>query len=118
MPSPQTANMTAVMAKAVDAGYNMIIVLGVLGIEEKQLRAQYAQEIESGQIKVNATVAENLFRKATGDGREAVTAAIFWLKAARWKEVSMHEHDRVEPGRKHGSNEKPRHGGVIGIYCQ
>ena len=43
--------------------------------------------------KANAKVAENLYRKATGDGREAVTAAIFWLKArARWKEVSVHEH--------------------------
>jgi hypothetical protein len=37
-------------------------------------------------------VAENLFRKATGEGREAVTAAIFWLKArAGWKEVDRHE---------------------------
>ncbi|HEV7253715.1 MAG TPA: hypothetical protein VGN97_11575, partial [Mesorhizobium sp.] len=43
-------------------------------------------------------VAENLFRKATGEGREAVTAAIFWLKTrARWKEVSVHEHAGV-PG--------------------
>ena len=32
-------------------------------------------------------VAENLYRKATGDGREAVTEAIFWLKTrARWKD--------------------------------
>ncbi len=37
-------------------------------------------------------MAENLYRKATGDGREAVTAAIFWLKTrARWKETSVHE---------------------------
>jgi hypothetical protein len=37
-------------------------------------------------------VAENLYRKATGDGREAVTAAIFWLKTrAHWKETSVHE---------------------------
>lgn len=43
-------------------------------------------------------MAENLFRKATGDGRESVTAAIFWLKTrARWKEVSIHEHGGI-PG--------------------
>ena len=37
-------------------------------------------------------MADHLYRKATGDGRESVTAAIFWLKArARWKEVSVHE---------------------------
>ncbi|MER8822615.1 hypothetical protein NKH70_22830 [Mesorhizobium sp. M0991] len=40
----------------------------------------------------NARVAESLYRKATGEGREAVTAAIFWLKTrARWKETSIHE---------------------------
>ena len=35
-------------------------------------------------------VAESLFRKATGDGSQAVTAAIFWLKTrARWKEPTL-----------------------------
>ena len=44
-------------------------------------------------VKANARVAENLYRKATGEGREAVTAAIFWLKTrARWTETSVHEH--------------------------
>ena len=48
--------------------------------------------IASGGIKANARVAESLYRKATGEGREAVTAAIFWLKTrARWKETSVHE---------------------------
>ena len=37
-------------------------------------------------------MAENLFRKATGEGREAVIAAIFWMKTrASWKETSVHE---------------------------
>jgi hypothetical protein len=32
------------------------------------------------------------YRKATGDGREAVTAAIFWLKTrAGWKDTTAHE---------------------------
>jgi hypothetical protein len=32
------------------------------------------------------------YRKATGDGREAVTAAIFWLKTrAGWKETQAHQ---------------------------
>ncbi len=43
-------------------------------------------------MKANAKVAENLYRKATGEGRESVTAAIFWLKTrAGWKETSVHE---------------------------
>ncbi|MEX0406775.1 hypothetical protein ABGN05_13980 [Aquibium sp. LZ166] len=64
----------------------------VLSIEEEDMRTTYAEELKAGHIKANARVAENLFRKATGEGREAVTAAIFWLKTrARWKETSVHE---------------------------
>jgi hypothetical protein len=38
-------------------------------------------------------VAEILFRKATSDGKDSVTAAIFWLKTrGRWKETSVQEH--------------------------
>jgi hypothetical protein len=65
----------------------------VLATDEQELKATCAHELDSGGIKANARVAESLYRKATGDGREAVTAAIFWLKTrARWKEVSVHEH--------------------------
>jgi hypothetical protein len=65
----------------------------VLKLDPELLKAGYLDELEGGQIKANAKVAENLYRKATGDGREAVTAAIFWLKArARWKETAVHEH--------------------------
>ena len=67
-------------------------IAGMIGIDAKTLRKHYRQELDHGHTKANAKVAENLFRKATGEGREAVTAAIFWLKArARWKEVSLHE---------------------------
>jgi hypothetical protein len=59
----------------------------VIGIAPKTLRKHFRQELDTGHIKANAKVAENLFRKATGTGREAVTAAIFWLKTrARWTE--------------------------------
>jgi hypothetical protein len=59
----------------------------VLGTDEETLLARHAASIENGRIKANAKVAESLFRKATGEGRESVTAAIFWLKTrARWKE--------------------------------
>ncbi len=52
----------------------------------------YRDELDDGHVKANAKVAENLYRKATGEGREAVTAAIFWLKTrAGWKETSVHE---------------------------
>jgi hypothetical protein len=77
------------------AGYGIAPheIARVLAVDEQELKAVYADELESGHIKANARVAESLFRKATGEGREAVTAAIFWLKTrARWKETSAHEH--------------------------
>jgi hypothetical protein len=52
----------------------------LIGIDAPTLQKRYADEIEGGVMKANTRVAENLYRKATGDGREAVIAAIFWLK--------------------------------------
>jgi hypothetical protein len=67
-------------------------IASVIGIDPKTLRKHYRDELDHGHVKANAKVAENLFRKATGEGREAVTAAIFWLKArAGWKETALHE---------------------------
>ena len=70
----------------------------VLDIDPKTLRKHYRHELDFGHAKANAKVAENLFRKATGEGRESVTAAIFWLKTrARWKETMVNEVTH-EPG--------------------
>jgi hypothetical protein len=76
------------------AGYGVpeADIAGVVGIDPKTLRKHYRGELDHGHVKANAKVAENLYRKATGDGREAVIAAIFWLKTrAGWKETSVHE---------------------------
>lgn len=76
------------------AGYGVTEseISGMLAIDPKTLRKHYRSELDLGHVKANAKVAENLFRKATGEGREAVTAAIFWLKTrARWRETSVHE---------------------------
>jgi hypothetical protein len=64
----------------------------VLGIDAGVLRSRFADELDTAQTKANSRVAESLYRKATGEGREAVTAAIFWLKTkAGWKETTSHE---------------------------
>ncbi len=76
------------------AGYGVpeYDIARVLGIDPKTLRKHYRDELDTGHVKANAKVAESLFRKATGDGRQSVTAAIFWLKTrAGWKETSVHE---------------------------
>jgi hypothetical protein len=67
-------------------------IAGVVGIDGKALRKHYRSELDHGHTKANARVDENLYRKATGDGREAVIAAIFWLKTrAGRKETSVTE---------------------------
>jgi hypothetical protein len=60
----------------------------VLAIDPKTLRKHYRDELDTGQIKATAKVAESLFRKATSDGAQSVTAAIFWLKTrGGWRET-------------------------------
>jgi hypothetical protein len=76
------------------AGYGVpeTDIAGVIGVDPKTLRKHYRSELDHGHVKANAKVAENLYRKATGEGREAVIAAIFWLKTrAGWRETSVHE---------------------------
>jgi hypothetical protein len=59
----------------------------VIGVSKPTLEKHYRDELDRAQSEANARVAESLFRKATGDGAQSVTAAIFWLKTrAQWKE--------------------------------
>ena len=68
----------------------------VLDLDPKTLRKHYRSELDKGHIKATTKVAENLYRKAIGEGREAVTAAIFWLKTrAGWKETVVQESSAV-----------------------
>ena len=61
----------------------------VIAVDPKTLRKHYRDELDLGHVKANAKVAENLYRIATGTGREAVTAALFWLKTrAGWSEYA------------------------------
>ena len=80
--------------KAASAAYGVaeVDVAKVVGIDPKTLRKHYRDELDTGQIKATAKVAESLFRKATSDGPQSVTAAIFWLKTrAGWKETHVTE---------------------------
>ena len=72
------------------AGYGVseADIARVVGIDPKTLRKHYREELDTGQIKATAKVAESLFRKATSDGSQSVTAAIFWLKTrGGWRET-------------------------------
>jgi hypothetical protein len=72
------------------AGYGVpeADIARVVGIDPKSLRKHYRGKLDTGHIKATAKVAEFLFRKATTDGSQAVTAAIFWLKTrGGWRET-------------------------------
>jgi hypothetical protein len=59
----------------------------VFNIDPKTLRKHYRNEIDTGAIKAMAKVAEFLFSKATTEGPQRLTAAIFWLKTrGHWRE--------------------------------
>lgn len=61
----------------------------VLKIDPKTLRKHYPDELDTGHTVANFKVAQNLYKIATGAGREAVTAAIFWMKTrAGWSEYA------------------------------
>lgn len=56
-------------------------------IDLKTLRKCFRYELDEGKKAANAMVARALFKRATGDGPQSVTAAIFWLKAqAGWRD--------------------------------
>ena len=77
------------------AGYGVpeLDIARVIGIDAKTLRKHYRDELDTGQIKATARVAEFLFHKATTEGPQCVTAAIFWLKTrGGWRETPQDHH--------------------------
>src|SRR3954468_24877243 len=83
-PSPSQRQMVEAMA---GCGGPEADIAVVIGIAPKTLRKHFRSELDTGHIKASAKVAGNLYRIATGSGREAVTAAIFWLNVrAGWRE--------------------------------
>ena len=91
------------LVKKTDETANMVRQLSGLGIPHDQicsileiskptLYKYYGDELLKGKAQANAKVSENLFKIATGTGRESVTACIFWLKTqAHWKETNVLE---------------------------
>jgi len=55
-------------------------------IDLHTLEKYFREELDEGMNTANALVTQSLFKKATGNGPQSVTAAIFWLKCrAGWK---------------------------------
>ncbi len=84
-----TAEQRAMVEAMAGYGIPHEDIATVVGIAPKTLREHYREQLDRGHVKANAQVAGNLFKIATGTGREAVTAAIFWLKCrAGWSEYA------------------------------
>tara|TARA_R110002050_G_scaffold134997_2_gene257594 strand:+ start:10081 stop:10506 length:426 start_codon:yes stop_codon:yes gene_type:complete len=67
-------------------------ICSVLTISKPTLYKYYQEELKLGKAEAHTKVAENLFRMATGDGKEAVACSIFYLKTqAHWKETTTIE---------------------------
>jgi len=82
---------TADQRKQVDAmaGYGVPedAIAKVIGIHAETLRKHFRHELDTAHVRANSAVAQSLYQKAVGNGPQAVTACIFWLKTrARWKE--------------------------------
>ncbi|VVE41080.1 hypothetical protein PMO31116_04124 [Pandoraea morbifera] len=69
-------------------------------LDPKSLRRHFRMELDTGATKANSLVAQNLFKHATGTGKGAVAAAIFWMKVrAGWKEPPQRlEHTGADGG--------------------
>ena len=72
------------------------MICSIAGISNPTLYKYYDEELKLGKAQSTVTVANNLFRMATGHGKEALTASIFWLKTqAGWKETDVVEINNV-----------------------
>ena len=93
---PKTVKKTEEIARVVTQLSGLGIpheqICSTLDISKPTLYKYYEEELTKGKAKANAQIAQNLFKIATGSGREAVTACIFWLKTqARWTEKDILE---------------------------
>lgn len=80
------------------AGFGVpeVDIAKVISVDPKTLRKHFRFELEVGHVEANAKVTASLYRRATGDGREAVIAAIFWLKCrAGWREQDKRDREVV-----------------------
>ena len=79
----------------------------VLSVDPKTLRKHFRVELDVGHIEASAKVAASLYRRATGDGRDAVIASIFWLKCrAGWREQDGRDHTDRQGGQSRPPGKK------------
>lgn len=84
---PTDKQRTEVQAMAAVGATEDEIAL-VIGITAKTLRKHFRECLDTAHLKANMAVARAMFRKATGNGPDAVNAGKFWLSCrAGWQKT-------------------------------
>ena len=97
---PKVVNKTDEIAEMVKRlsgiGITHDMICSIAKISKPTLYKYYDEELKVGKAQSTAQIANNLYRMATGEGKEALTASIFWLKTqAGWKETDVVEINNV-----------------------
>lgn len=88
-PTEEQRRIVNVMAAG---GFQQLYIAYALGISDNTLRKYFAEELNSGGAKANASVVANLFKQATKDDPRSAPFAIFWAKTRLgWKDTSKVE---------------------------
>lgn len=93
-----TPESRAVVAALAACGIPQKIIAQYMNCAWGTLDKHYREELTDGLHYANARVVANLYRMAIGEGREALTAAIFWAKT----KVGMKETSAVEVSGRDG----------------
>ena len=92
----KTKEISEMVKRLSGIGITHDMICSIADISKPTLYKYYDKEIKVGKAQSTATIANNLYRMATGEGREALTASIFWLKTqAGWKETDVVEINNV-----------------------
>ena len=84
--------MRAAVFTMASVGTTAEAIATAMGITRPTLLKHYRDEIDAGTDAANSAVSRSLWSKATGDGPQAVTAAIWWSKTRMgWKETQVVE---------------------------
>ena len=92
----KTEDTTRMVKQLSGIGVTHDMICSIAGISKPTLYKYYDEELKLGKAQSTVTVANNLFRMATGYKSDPLTASIFWLKTqAGWKETDVVEINNV-----------------------
>ena len=96
VPTPETRGQVEALSAF---GIRQEHIAEMIGVSIATLTRYYGTELELGLGKAIAKVANALFKKAMGDGKDSAASAMFFLKTrAQWRETNVHRHEGKDGG--------------------